>query len=97
MHFSSHAMFCPKTRMVCRPSLSLRTSFGVKPCTEFQYCETMIGMLAMAKYWFSYSKVAEAPPRRYDTTDAPSLPAIRFSVAKNKRFRNETSCPVGAL
>ena len=35
MHFSSHAMFCPKTRMVCKPSLSLRTSSGVKPCTEF--------------------------------------------------------------
>lgn len=50
MHFSNHAIFCPKMRMVCKPSLSLRTSSGVKPCTEFQYCDATIGIFAIVKY-----------------------------------------------
>lgn len=82
IHFSSHAMFCPKTLMVCSPSLSWLTSSDVKPCTEFQYWDDTIGMLQIVKYWLSCSKVADAPPRRQETTDAPSLPAIRCSVAK---------------
>ena len=79
-------MFCPSTLIVCNPSSSFRTSSGVKPCTEFQYWDETMGILQIVKYWFNCSNVAEAPPRRQDTTDAPSLPAMRFSVEKNNLF-----------
>ena len=59
--------------------------FGLFICTEFQYCEETTGILAIVKYWLSCSKVADAPPRRQDTTEAPSFPAISTSLQKNSR------------
>lgn len=67
---SSHAMFSPKVRIVCKPSASFRTSSGVNPCTEFQYCDDTIGMFEMVKNWLSDSNVTDAPPRyEYRITD----------------------------
>lgn len=82
---SIHAIFSPSERMVWSPSLSFRTSSGVKPCTEFQYCDDTTGILQIVKYWLSCSKVAEAPTRRHDTTETQSFPAISPSLQKNRR------------
>lgn len=78
--FSSHAIFCANVLIVCNPSLSLRTSSGVNPCTWFQYCEPTMCILQIPKYLFKRSKAEEAPPRRQETTEAASFPAILFSL-----------------
>ena len=44
MDFSIQAIFFPRVRIVCRPSRSCRTSSGVLPWTEFQYCEVTTGI-----------------------------------------------------
>ena len=54
---------------------------GLHPFVVLTYFLGGIAMhllLEMVKYLFSRSKAALAPPRRQDTTLAPSLPAIRF-------------------
>ena len=67
--------------MVWRPSRSWRTSSGVRPWVEFQYCEETTGIRMMVQYLLRRSKVALAPPRRQVTTQAPNLPA-KASVAE---------------
>jgi hypothetical protein len=66
-------MFLPSVLIVCSPSKSRRTSSGVLPWTEFQYCEVTMGILLIIKYLFSRSNAALAPPRRQLTTAAAGL------------------------
>ena len=72
-------MFRPSVRMVWRPSLSWRTSSGVLPYTMFQYWLLAMGMPEMVKYLFSTSKLEVLPPRRQDTTAAPTF-MVRFRI-----------------
>ncbi len=92
---SIQARFSPSVRIVCRPSKSLRTSSGVKPCTIFQYWEPATIMLEMVKYLFRRSKAAVAPPRLHDTTEAASIFANLLLWEKKKRSRKEHICPEG--
>lgn len=63
-------------RMVCLPSSSCRASPGSLPCTLFQYWLEATGMPAMVKNLLSSSKVALHPPRRAQTTLAPTFIAL---------------------
>ena len=66
-------MFRARVRMVCLPSSSRSASPGARPWMEFQYWLEAMGMLVMVKNLFSWSKVAEQPPRRAHTTLAPTF------------------------
>ena len=80
MDFMRNVMFRARTRMVCRPSASCRASPFSRPWTEFQYWLPAMTMFEMVKYLFSSSKVAEAPPRRQTTTDAPTFMVLSKDV-----------------
>ena len=96
MLFIRKAMLRPKVRIVCKPSLSSSTSSGLPPYTMFQYWLLTIGIPFMVKYLLSISKVAVFPPRRQETTAAPTFMVLSvFSVLKNSRSRKDTTPPAG--
>ena len=64
MLLSSQAMLRPSVRIVCMPSRSRRTSSGLLPCTEFQYCDGAMIMLDMPMYLLSWSYAAVVPARQ---------------------------------
>ena len=62
----------------------------------FQYWLLAMGMPQMVKYLFSASKVAVLPPRRQDTTDAPTFMVLLIhGVLKNSRSIKEMAPPAG--
>ena len=62
----------------------------------FQYWLLATGMPHIVKYLFSASKVAVLPPRRQDTTDAPTFMVLSmWGVLKNSRSINEMAPPAG--
>ena len=79
MAFMRNAMFRPSVRMVWRPSLSWRTSSGVLPYTLFLFWLLALGLRELVMYFFSTSMLAVVPPRRQDTTAAPTF-MVRFRI-----------------
>ena len=84
--------FLARVRMVCMPSSSRTASPGAPPWTEFQYWLEATGMPLMVKYLFSWSKVAEQPPRLATATDAPTF--MRLSKWALKKSRSSTAMRV---
>jgi len=96
MDFIIQARLCAKTRIVCIPSRSCRTSSGVFPCTIGQYCEPTITIWDIVKYLFSCSNAAVEPARRQLTIAAPGLCVKTPLLLKNRRFINDVICPEAA-
>ena len=70
---SKSVMLRASVRIVCRPSPSCSASPGARPWILFQYWLDATGMPEMVKYLLSSSNVAEQPPRRAQTTLAPTF------------------------
>ena len=66
--------------MICLPSSSWLASPFARPWMEFQYWLEAMGIPEIVKYLFSSSKVAEQPPRRAQTTLAPTFMVLSKGV-----------------
>ena len=80
MLFIKNVMLRASVRIVCRPSPSCSASPGARPWMLFQYWLDATGMPEMVKYLLSSSNVAEQPPRRAQTTLAPTFIVLSNGV-----------------
>ena len=78
--FIKNVMLRASVRIVCRPSPSCSASPGARPWMLFQYWLDATGMPEMVKYLLSSSNVAEQPPRRAQTTLAPTFIVLSNGV-----------------
>ena len=80
MLFTRNATFRPTVRMTCSPSASCAASCALLPWMLFQYWLDATGIPEIVKYLFSWSNVALAPPRRQETTAAPTFIVLSNGV-----------------
>lgn len=80
MLFIRKDMLRASVRIVCKPSASCAACPGSRPWMLFQYWLEATGIPEIVKNLFSSSKVAEQPPRRAQTTDAPTFMALSNDV-----------------